>query len=73
MCGIAIHFSTSGAAARLDLARLRHRGPDSSGEWTSPAGRCWLGSTRLAIVDLSPTGAQPMIDPTTGNAIVHNV
>jgi asparagine synthase (glutamine-hydrolysing) len=72
MCGIAIHFRTSGAAARLDLARLRHRGPDSSGEWTSPAGRCWLGSTRLAIVDLSPTGAQPMIDPTTGNVIVHN-
>jgi asparagine synthase (glutamine-hydrolysing) len=72
MCGIAIHFRTSGAAARLDLARLRHRGPDSSGEWTSPDGRCWLGSTRLAIVDLSPSGAQPMIDATTGNVIVHN-
>src|SRR6266403_281311 len=72
MCGIAIHFRTSGAAAPLDLARLRHRGPDSSGEWTSPDGRCWLGSTRLAIVDPSPTGAQPMIDPTTGNVIVQN-
>jgi asparagine synthase (glutamine-hydrolysing) len=72
MCGIAIHFRTAGAAARLDLARLRHRGPDSSGDWTSPDGRCWLGSTRLAIVDLSPTGAQPMIDTTTGNVIVHN-
>jgi asparagine synthase (glutamine-hydrolysing) len=72
MCGIAIHFRNSGAAARLDLARLRHRGPDSSGEWTSPDGRCWLGNTRLAIVDLSPTGAQPMIDSTTGNVIVQN-
>ncbi|MGH8100044.1 MAG: asparagine synthetase B family protein, partial [Chthoniobacterales bacterium] len=72
MCGIAIHFRSSGAAARLDLARLRHRGPDSSGEWTSADGRCWLGSMRLAIVDLSSAGAQPMIDSTTGNVIVQN-
>jgi asparagine synthase (glutamine-hydrolysing) len=31
-----------------------------------------LGNTRLAIVDLSPTGAQPMTDPATGNVIVVN-
>jgi asparagine synthase (glutamine-hydrolysing) len=31
-----------------------------------------LGCTRLAIVDLSPTGAQPMIDPASGNVIVMN-
>ncbi|MFZ1220704.1 MAG: asparagine synthase (glutamine-hydrolyzing) [Chthoniobacterales bacterium] len=51
---------------------IAHRGPDSSGEWTSPDGRSWLGSTRLAIVDLSPTGEQPMADPATGNVIVAN-
>ena len=72
MCGIALHLSLSGPAKALDLQLIRHRGPDSSGEWTSPDGRCWLGSTRLAIVDLSPTGAQPMTDPATGNVIVAN-
>src|SRR4030088_1756607 len=72
MCGIAVHLRASGQAERLDLELLTHRGPDSSGEWTSPDGRCWLGSTRLAIVDLSPTGAQPMTDAATGNVIVAN-
>ncbi|MDP9005192.1 MAG: asparagine synthase (glutamine-hydrolyzing), partial [Verrucomicrobiota bacterium] len=72
MCGIAVHFSSSGRATPLDLELIRHRGPDSSGEWTSPDGHCWLGGTRLAIVDLSPTGAQPMTDPATGNVIVVN-
>ncbi|MEY2564267.1 MAG: hypothetical protein QOH88_2460 [Verrucomicrobiota bacterium] len=72
MCGIAVHFSSSAPATPLDLELIRHRGPDSSGGWTSPDGRFWLGGTRLAIVDLSPTGAQPMIDPATGNVIVSN-
>jgi asparagine synthase (glutamine-hydrolysing) len=72
MCGIAVHLSLNGPAQPLDLRLLRHRGPDSSGEWTSPDGRCWLGNTRLAIIDLSPSGAQPMTDPSTGNVIVMN-
>jgi asparagine synthase (glutamine-hydrolysing) len=72
MCGIAVHFNSLGQAAPLDLELIGHRGPDSRGEWTSPDGRCWLGNTRLAIVDLSPTGAQPMIDPVTGNVLVIN-
>jgi asparagine synthase (glutamine-hydrolysing) len=72
MCGIAVHLSFSGPAEPLDLQLIRHRGPDSSGEWTSPDGRCWLGGTRLAIVDLSPAGAQPMTDPASGNVLVAN-
>src|SRR5437667_12335239 len=72
MCGIAVHFCSSGRATPLDLQLLTHRGPDSSGEWNSTDGRCWLGSTRLAIVALSPTGAQPMIDPASGNVLVVN-
>jgi len=72
MCGIAVHFNSLGQATPLDLDLIHHRGPDSRGDWRSPDGRCWLGSTRLAIVDLSPTGAQPMIDPVTGNVIVTN-
>ena len=72
MCGIAVHFNAAGQATPLDLELIHHRGPDSRGEWTSPDGRCWLGNTRLAIVDLSPTGAQPMADPETGNVVAVN-
>ena len=72
MCGIAVHFQSLGRATPLDLDLINHRGPDSRGEWTSPDGRCWLGNTRLAIVDLSPAGAQPMTDPATGNVLVVN-
>ena len=39
---------------------LGHRGPDASGNWLDPSGRMALGHTRLAIVDLSDAGAQPM-------------
>lgn len=39
---------------------LSHRGPDDAGSWISPDGRVGLGHTRLAIVDLSPAGHQPM-------------
>ena len=72
MCGVAGNFSRVGPARALDLGLLTHRGPDSSGEWVSPDERLWLGHTRLAIVDRSPTGAQPMRDETTGNVIVFN-
>jgi asparagine synthase (glutamine-hydrolysing) len=72
MCGIGVHFNSSGFASPLDLDLIHHRGPDSRGEWRSPDGRSWLGATRLAIVDLSSTGAQPMTDPATGNVIVTN-
>ncbi|HYJ77973.1 MAG TPA: asparagine synthase (glutamine-hydrolyzing) [Longimicrobiaceae bacterium] len=54
------------------LAGLRHRGPDDGGVWTSPDRLCTLGHARLAILDLSPAGHQPMLDPHTGNAIVFN-
>ena len=72
MCGIALHFNPHGSAAPLDLQRLHHRGRDARGEWTSPDGRLWLGHTRLAIVDLSERGAQPMRDELTGNVIAFN-
>jgi asparagine synthase (glutamine-hydrolysing) len=72
MCGIAVHLSLNGPAQPLDLQLIKHRGPDSSGEWTSPDSRCWLGNTRLAIIDLSTSGAQPMTDPANGNVVVVN-
>jgi asparagine synthase (glutamine-hydrolysing) len=59
-------------AARLPLDCLSHRGPDSHGEWTSPSGRVWFGHRRLAILDLSPAGYQPMSDATGRFTIVFN-
>jgi asparagine synthase (glutamine-hydrolysing) len=44
--------------------RLRHRGPDDAGAWWSPDRRVGLGHRRLAVIDLSPTGHQPMGDGT---------
>jgi asparagine synthase (glutamine-hydrolysing) len=60
MCGLIGSFSFQGDAQPLALAPLRHRGPDSEGSWLSSDGRCWLCHTRLAIQDLSASGAQPI-------------
>jgi asparagine synthase (glutamine-hydrolysing) len=56
---------------------LRHRGPDSQGSaWVhanaAQEGGAWIANTRLAILDLSPAGSQPMYDRATGNCIVLN-
>ena len=40
---------------------MLHRGPDDGGEWTDEKTGIALGFRRLAIVDLSPAGHQPMI------------
>ena len=67
MCGIAGIFSYDPAASPVDreeLLRTReamiHRGPDGAGLWISQDGRVGLAHRRLAIIDLSATGAQPM-------------
>src|ERR1700730_6444199 len=56
---------------------LAHRGPDDRGTvviqaQSSPGVEIGLGSRRLAILDLSPLGHQPMQDAETGNWIVYN-
>lgn len=40
---------------------MHHRGPDAQGVWASPASDVCFGHTRLAIIDLTPSGAQPMV------------
>ncbi len=67
MCGIAGYFSTQGeheAQAHAILRRMQsaiaHRGPDGQGIWMSPQRDAGLAHVRLAILDLSPGGAQPM-------------
>ena len=42
------------------MRAIAHRGPDGQGTWVDPGGQVAFGHVRLAIVDLSPTGAQPM-------------
>ena len=51
---------------------LRHRGPDDAGLWTDPAGQAGFVHTRLAILDLSPSGHQPMSTPDGRFTIVFN-
>jgi asparagine synthase (glutamine-hydrolysing) len=59
MCGIAGIFGIPDRAALARMvAALRHRGPNDSGEFADH--RAALGSTRLAIIDLSDDGHQPM-------------
>src|SRR5262245_52058911 len=80
MCGIAGIIGRLGAENRAALRRmsgaLAHRGPDGEGFWESaPDARGWgvqLAHRRLSILDLSPTGAQPMTDPATGHTLVMN-
>src|SRR5437868_13520999 len=51
---------------------MRHRGPDDAGEWWAPDGRVGFGHRRLAIVDLSSAGHQPMVDSRGGACIAFN-
>lgn len=67
MCGIAGIFAYLDVAPTVDRgelarmnARMAARGPDGSGDWFSPDGRVGFTHRRLAIIDLSERGAQPM-------------
>jgi asparagine synthase (glutamine-hydrolysing) len=51
-------------------AALTHRGPDDYG--LIVCGDAVLGNTRLAVIDTSPAGHQPMNDPETGNWLTYN-
>jgi len=51
---------------------LAHRGPDGEGVFAAPADGLALAHRRLSIVDLSPTGAQPMVTPDGRFTIVYN-
>lgn len=72
MCSIAgvLGFrEASEAVGRMNEAQ-RHRGPDDQG--VARCGDVVLGNTRLAIIDTSAAGHQPMNDPETGNWITYN-
>jgi len=80
MCGIAGFLdpraSTSadvlGATAEAMAATLSHRGPDDDGVWVDGAAGIALAFRRLAIIDLSPAGHQPMVSSCGRYVLVYN-
>jgi asparagine synthase (glutamine-hydrolysing) len=79
MCGITGFWTPDGL--NLEDARatvtamtdvLRHRGPDDEGAWIDPVAGIALGFRRLAILDLTPTGHQPMESASGRFVIIFN-
>src|SRR5690349_5910112 len=74
MCGIAGTYRWPDGKAVTDRLTdvLAHRGPDGAGRYGHPAGdgEVQLGHRRLSIIDLSETGAQPMVSD--GLALTYN-
>jgi asparagine synthase (glutamine-hydrolysing) len=77
MCGLTGLLDTSGtseaklrATVQTMTDSLHHRGPDSGAIWAE--GGIALGHRRLAIIDLSEAGAQPMLSATGRFALVFN-
>jgi len=79
MCGIAGILTASGQSITADpdeLLRVRDamapRGPNGAGVWMSDGRTVGLAHRRLAILDVSEAGAQPMVDHETGCVITYN-
>ena len=76
MCGIVGFASRDIEVDRALIETQRdsmlHRGPDSAGLWLSDDRRVGLAHRRLSIIDLSPGGHQPMVDPSSQAVISFN-
>src|SRR5436309_1995821 len=80
MCGITGYFDLECHLTHDELLAqvtpmantLRHRGPDDAGAWVDPSVGIALGFRRLSILDLSPTGRQPMHSTCGRYVIVFN-
>src|SRR5215831_21320521 len=75
MCGIVGIVRFDGRSVRPEeiqamTAEIRHRGPDDDGALIE--GGLGLGMRRLSIVDLSPTGHQPLLNEDGSVAVVFN-
>ncbi len=80
MCGFAGFIGEPGAldaealerlAARM-AERLESRGPDDAGTWVSPAAGIAIGHRRLAVIDLTAAGRQPMVSASGRSVIAYN-
>jgi asparagine synthase (glutamine-hydrolysing) len=79
MCGLVGFWSSlprsiesSAAILRRMRGVLRHRGPDDEGEWIDVDSGIALGHRRLAVLDLSPAGHQPMVSHSGRYVVVFN-
>lgn len=80
MCGIAGFVDYAGRTPSQDLGRLAramadriaYRGPDADGIWTDAPAQVALAHRRLAIVDLSAEGLQPMVSASGRYVITYN-
>lgn len=80
MCGFVGFIGKPGAlggdemqrlAARM-ADRLESRGPDDAGTWVSPSAGIAIGHRRLAVIDLSAAGRQPMVSASGHSVIAYN-
>ncbi len=78
MCGLAGFLGWRRPAPQLAAiaegmaAKLVHRGPDDGGVWVDEAAGAALAFRRLAIIDLSPAGHQPMVSAAGRYTLVFN-
>ncbi|TSE29270.1 asparagine synthase (glutamine-hydrolyzing) [Tepidimonas taiwanensis] len=79
MCGLTGFWEPGGCAQEDATATVRrmadtlvHRGPDDAGVWVDAAAGVALGHRRLAILDLSPAGHQPMVSASGRYVIAFN-
>lgn len=79
MCGLAGYLAAPGdddagmgVITRRMTAAIAYRGPDSDGHWADPEAGIALGHLRLAIVDLTEAGAQPMTSASGRFVMVYN-
>ena len=71
MCGIGGYLGSFPRDSRCGLDQIvsviLHRGPDDSGQWADDSAGIGLAHRRLAVIDLSPAGHQPM---TRGDLVI---
>lgn len=79
MCGIVGIVDRRGASSealtshvQAMMGAIRHRGPDDDGDWVDGEAGVALGFRRLAIIDLSPGGHQPMVSADGRFVVVYN-
>jgi asparagine synthase (glutamine-hydrolysing) len=80
MCGIVGYASSTASITKMELSdtvarmanTLHHRGPDGSGTWVDQDAGIGLGHRRLAVIDLSEHGRQPMISASGRYVVTFN-